>query len=94
MLVVAMANDEYSRQALHELNDIDTEICTLLKDNFLNFEEVLVGALAVFVADDIVFKAFVFLWMVKEKSKLKTVPCKNGKIRVLLLARNPLKMAV
>jgi hydroxymethylbilane synthase len=47
MLVVAMANDEYSRQALHELNDIDTEICTLLKDNFLNFRRRLVGALAV-----------------------------------------------
>jgi hydroxymethylbilane synthase len=35
MLVVAMANDEYSRQALHELNDIDTEICTHIERQFL-----------------------------------------------------------
>jgi hypothetical protein len=28
MVVVAMANDEFCRQALNELNDIDTEVCT------------------------------------------------------------------
>jgi hypothetical protein len=33
-----------------------------------------------FVADDIVFKGFCFLLMVKEKSKLKTVPMQEWKL--------------
>jgi hydroxymethylbilane synthase len=68
MLVVAMANDEYSRQALHELNDIDTEICTHIERQFLKTLETFWHhwCFSRFVADDIVFKAFCFLLMVKK----------------------------
>jgi hydroxymethylbilane synthase len=34
MVVVAMANDEFCRQALNELNDIDTEVCTHIERQF------------------------------------------------------------
>jgi hydroxymethylbilane synthase len=35
MVVVAMANDEFCRQALNELNDIDTEVYTHIERQFL-----------------------------------------------------------
>lgn len=84
MLVVAMADDEFSRQALHELNDIDTEVCTHIERQFLKTLEggctAPIGALAVFVEDDIVFKGVLFSIDGKEKIEVeKTVPMQEWK---------------
>ncbi len=35
MLVVAMANDEFTKDAVSQLNDIETEICTYIERQFL-----------------------------------------------------------
>ncbi|NBL65437.1 hydroxymethylbilane synthase [Flavobacterium sp. NST-5] len=35
MVVVAMANDDFTREAVSELNDIETEICTYIERQFL-----------------------------------------------------------
>jgi hydroxymethylbilane synthase len=42
MVVVAMANDEFCRQALNELNDIDTEVCTHIERQFLKHSKAVV----------------------------------------------------
>lgn len=84
MVVVAMANDEYSRQALSELNDIDTEVCTHIERQFLKTLEggctAPIGALAVFVADDIVFKGVLLSLDGIQKIEIeKTVPMQEWK---------------
>jgi hydroxymethylbilane synthase len=67
-----MANDEFCRQALNELNDIDTEVYTHRKTVLKNLEggcTAPIGALAVFVEDDIVFKGVFFhRWKTKNRS--------------------------
>ena len=84
MVVVAMANDEFCRQALNELNDIDTEVCTHIERQFLKTLEggctAPIGALAVFVEDDIVFKGVLFSLDGKQKIEVeKTVPMQEWK---------------
>ncbi len=84
MLVVAMANDEFCRQALKELNDIDTEVCTHIERQFLKTLEggctAPIGALAVFVEDDILFKGVLFSLDGKQKIEVeKTVPMQEWK---------------
>ena len=84
MLVVAMAEDEFCRQALNELNDIDTEVCTHIERQFLKTLEggctAPIGALAVFVEDDIVFKGVLFSLDGKQKIEIeKTVPMQEWK---------------
>ena len=84
MLVVAMAEDEFCRQALNELNDIDTEVCTHVERQFLKTLEggctAPIGALAVFVEDDIVFKGVLFSLDGKQKIQVeKTVPMQDWK---------------
>ena len=84
MVVVAMANDEFSRQALNELNDIDTEVCTHIERQFLKTLEggctAPIGALAVFVEDDILFKGVLFSIDGKQKIEIeKTVPMQEWK---------------
>ena len=84
MLVVAMADDEFCRQALKELNDIDTEVCTHIERQFLKTLEggctAPIGALAVFVEDDIVFKGVLFSLDGKQKIEIeKTVPMQEWK---------------
>ena len=84
MLVVAMVDDEFSRQALNELNDIDTEVCTHIERQFLKTLEggctAPIGALAVFVEDDIVFKGVLFSIDGKQKIEIeKTVPMQEWK---------------
>ena len=84
MLVVAMAEDEFCRQALNELNDIDTEVCTHVERQFLKTLEggctAPIGALAVFVEDDIVFKGVLFSLDGKQKIEVeKTVPMQDWK---------------
>ena len=84
MVVVAMANDEFCKQALHELNDIDAEVCTHIERQFLKTLEggctAPIGALAVFVADDILFKGVLFSIDGKQKMEIeKTVPMQEWK---------------
>ena len=84
MLVVAMADDQFCRQALKELNDIDTEVCTHIERQFLKTLEggctAPIGALAVFVEDDIVFKGVLFSLDGKQKIEIeKTVPMQEWK---------------
>ncbi len=84
MVVVAMAKDEFSRQALIELNDIDTEVCTHIERQFLKTLEggctAPIGALAVFVEDDILFKGILLSVDGKQKMEIeKTVPMQEWK---------------
>ena len=66
MLVVAMANDEFTKDAVSQLNDIETEICTYIERQFLKTLEggctAPIGALAQYdeEKDTIEFKGVLF----------------------------------
>ena len=84
MVVVAMANDEFCREAISELNDIETEVCTHIERQFLKTLEggctAPIGALAVFLEDEIVFKGVLFSIDGKQKIEIeKTVPLQEWK---------------
>lgn len=84
MVVVAMVADEFSRQALSNLNDIDTEVCTHIERQFLKTLEggctAPIGALAVFIEDDIFFKGVLFSIDGKQKIEIeRTVPMQEWK---------------
>ncbi|CAN1491680.1 HemC Porphobilinogen deaminase [Flavobacteriaceae bacterium] len=84
MVIVAMANNEFTREAVSELNDIDTEVCTHIERQFLKTLEggctAPIGALAVFVEDDILFKGVLFSIDGKQKIEIeKTVPMQEWK---------------
>ena len=84
MVVVAMAKDEFTRQALTELNDIDTEVCTHIERQFLKTLEggctAPIGALATFIEDDIHFKGVLLSIDGKQKMEIeKTVPMHEWK---------------
>jgi hydroxymethylbilane synthase len=56
MVIVAMANDEFCKQAVAELNDIETEVCTHIERQFLKTLEggctAPIGAIAKFNEED------------------------------------------
>ena len=84
MVIVAMANDEFCRDAAAELNDIETEVCTHIERQFLKTLEggctAPIGALAVMQDDDIIFKGVLFSLDGKEKLEInKTVPLEDWK---------------
>ncbi len=84
MVIVAMANDEFCRDAVSELNDIETEVCTHIERQFLKTLEggctAPIGALAVFLEDEIVFKGVLFSVDGKQKIEIeKTVPLQEWK---------------
>jgi hydroxymethylbilane synthase len=84
MVVVAMAKDEFTRQALTELNDIDTEVCTHIERQFLKTLEggctAPIGALATFIEDDIHFKGVLLSIDGKQKMEIEnTVPMQEWK---------------
>ena len=84
MVIVAMANNEFTREAVSELNDIDTEVCTHIERQFLKTLEggctAPIGALATFVEDDILFKGVLFSIDGKQKIEIeKTVPMQEWK---------------
>jgi hydroxymethylbilane synthase len=84
MLVVAMANDGFIREALTELNDIDTEVCTHIERQFLKTLEggctAPIGALATFIENDIHFKGVLLSLDGKQKMEIeKTVPMQEWK---------------
>lgn len=75
MVIVAMAEDEFSREAVSELNDIETEICTHIERQFLKTLEggctAPIGAIAIIIEDDILFKGVLFSLDGKEKIYLE-----------------------
>ena len=84
MVIVAMADNEFTREAVSELNDIDTEVCTHIERQFLKTLEggctAPIGALATFVEDDILFKGVLFSIDGKQKIEIeKTVPMQEWK---------------
>jgi hydroxymethylbilane synthase len=60
MVVHAMQNDEFCKNAVAELNDLETDICTYIERQFLRTLEggctAPIGALATFNEDEIAFK--------------------------------------
>jgi len=64
MVVLAMANDEFCWQAVSELNDLETDICTYIERQFLRTLEggctAPIGAIAKFTEDTIEFKGVLF----------------------------------
>ena len=64
MVVLAMAKDEFCWQAVSELNDLETDICTYIERQFLRTLEggctAPIGAIAKFTEDTIEFKGALF----------------------------------
>jgi hydroxymethylbilane synthase len=77
MLVVAMANDEFTKDAVSQLNDIETEICTYIERQFLKTLEggctAPIGALAQYdeEKDIIEFKGVLFSIDGKQKIEIE-----------------------
>ena len=86
MLVVAMANDDFTKEAVAQLNDIETEICTHIERQFLKTLEggctAPIGALAKYIEkeDVIEFRGVLFSIDGKEKIEIeKSVPVEKWK---------------
>ncbi len=77
MVVVAMANDEFTKDAVSQLNDIETEICTYIERQFLKTLEggctAPIGALARYdeEKDTIEFKGVLFSVDGKQKIEIE-----------------------
>lgn len=84
MVVVANGNDNYCLDAVSELNDVETEVCTHIERQFLKTLEggctAPIGAIAKIVEDDILFKGALFSLDGKEKVLIeKSVPIQEWK---------------
>ena len=86
MVIVAMANDNFCKEAVSELNDLETDICTYIERQFLKKLEggctAPIGALATFneVDDTISFKGILLSIDGKQKIEIsKVVPLENWK---------------
>jgi hydroxymethylbilane synthase len=84
MVIVAMANDEFCKQAAAELNDLETDICTYIERQFLKTLEggctAPIGAIAKFTEDTIEFKGALFSLDGKQKFEVeKVVPIEQWK---------------
>ncbi|MBL0014757.1 MAG: hydroxymethylbilane synthase [Flavobacterium sp.] len=84
MIVVAMGNDNYCLDAVSELNDIETEVCTHIERQFLKTLEggctAPIGAIARIIEDDILLKGVLFSLDGKEKVLVeKSVPIQEWK---------------
>ena len=79
MLVVAMANDDYTLDAVSQLNDIETEVCTYIERQFLRTLEggctAPIGALAKYneIEDTIHFDGVLFSLDGKQKIEINKV---------------------
>lgn len=75
MVVVAMENDDFCKEALSKLNHSETEICTHIEREFLKTLEggctAPIGALATFSSDKIDFEGVLFSLNGKEKHTIK-----------------------
>ena len=86
MVIVAMANDNFCKEAVSELNDLETDICTYIERQFLKKLEggctAPIGALATFneVDDTISFKGILLSIDGKQKIEVgKVVPLEEWK---------------
>jgi hydroxymethylbilane synthase len=86
MVIVAMANDDFCKEAVSELNDLETDICTYIERQFLKKLEggctAPIGALAIFneVDDTISFKGILLSIDGKQKIEVsKVVPLEEWK---------------
>ena len=84
MVIVAMANDEFCKEAVSELNDLETDICTYIERQFLKTLEggctAPIGAFAKFTEDTIEFKGALFSLEGKQKLEIeKVVPIEQWK---------------
>jgi hydroxymethylbilane synthase len=86
MVVVAMANDDFCRDAVAQLNDIETEVCTHIERQFLKTLEggctAPIGALARYneIEDTIHFNGVLFSLDGKQKIEVnKIVPIEEWK---------------
>ena len=84
MVVHAMQNDEFSRNAVSELNDIETDICTYIERQFLKTLEggctAPIGALATYNDDEISFKGILLSIDGKQKIEVnKIIPIQEWK---------------
>ncbi len=77
MVIVAMANDEFCKEAVSQLNDLETDICTYIERQFLKTLEggctAPIGALARFVEDSIEFKGVLFSLDGKDKFEVEKI---------------------
>ena len=77
MTVLAMANDEFCKEAVSQLNDLETDICTYIERQFLKTLEggctAPIGAFAKFVEDTIEFKGALFSLDGKQKLEVEKV---------------------
>ena len=75
MVIVAMENDSFSQEAVSELNDIETEICTYIERQFLKTLEggctAPIGALAKFIEQDDTIEFNGVLLSIDGKQKLE-----------------------
>ena len=84
MVVLAMQNDKFCKEAVAELNDLETDICTYIERQFLKTLEggctAPIGALATFGEDEILFKGILLSVDGKQKIEVeKTVPIQEWK---------------
>ena len=84
MVIHAMQNDGYCINAVSELNDLETDICTYIERQFLRTLEggctAPIGALAIFNEDEILFKGILLSIDGKQKIEIdKTVPIQEWK---------------
>jgi hydroxymethylbilane synthase len=86
MVVVAMANDDYVLDAVSQLNDVETEVCTHIERQFLKTLEggctAPIGALATYceIEDTFTFKGILLSIDGKQKLKIeKIVPVEEWK---------------
>ena len=84
MVVLAMQNDEFCKEALIELNDLETDICTYIERQFLKTLEggctAPIGALATFGDDEILFKGVLLAVDGQQKIEIeRTVPIQEWK---------------
>ncbi len=84
MVIHAMQNDEFSKNAVAQLNDLVTDICTYIERQFLRTLEggctAPIGALATFDEDEISFKGILLSIDGKQKIEVeKVVPIQEWK---------------
>ena len=84
MVIHAMQSDEFSKNAVAELNDLETDICTYIERQFLRTLEggctAPIGALATFDEDEISFKGILLSIDGKQKIEVdKVVPIQEWK---------------
>ena len=84
MVILAMAKDEFCWQAVSEINDLETDICTYIERQFLRTLEggctAPIGAIAKFTEDTIEFKGALFSIDGTQKIEVeKVVPIEQWK---------------